>query len=546
MDLRLLQRIAAELRERLLEQEVHRVSCFGGGRYLLRFATPERDDVLLSLASGLPRLHLLPRGGGRRDRDPDAFGAALDRELQGARLVAIDLPPGERLVFLRFRRSGGDPKDAGRAGGDATRRTLVAELFGRPPGGFLLDEEDTILAGTRRAEGGRPGVAPGERYLPPAAPAGAALGASQPPVEREVTVRSRRPLDSWPETEPFRRDDFAFAWDEGAEPSVPLPQEPAAALPHATRFASPSVAAAAVFEPLERWRDFEEERARHEARARRESARLRNLASRLEEDEEKARLALGDRRRAEALLAGLSVARVEGGTATVPDPESLEGATIQIPIDPARTLAANAERLFDRFKKGKRAVAAIAARREALARRLSDWERVEALCREARTQADLEPVREGMAALGLVHRQPRAGRPSREAAAAPPMRVRRHETKEGFVVLVGRSGPENDTLTFRIASPWDFWLHAAGVPGAHVVVRNPRRLGTLPEPALQVAAGIAAFYSGAKNSGKVEVHVTQRRHVRKRKGAPPGQVLLRRFSTVHVPPGLPGPAVEDL
>jgi predicted ribosome quality control (RQC) complex YloA/Tae2 family protein len=124
--------------------------------------------------------------------------------------------------------------------------------------------------------------------------------------------------------------------------------------------------------------------------------------------------------------------------------------------------------------------------------------------------------------------------------------VRRHETRDGFVVLVGRSGPENDTLTFKIASPWDFWLHASGHAGAHVVVRNPRRLASLPEPALRVAAEIAAYYSGAREAGKVEVHVTQRKHVRKRKGMPPGQVLVRRFKSVNVVPRLPGPAVEDL
>jgi predicted ribosome quality control (RQC) complex YloA/Tae2 family protein len=42
------------------------------------------------------------------------------------------------------------------------------------------------------------------------------------------------------------------------------------------------------------------------------------------------------------------------------------------------------------------------------------------------------------------------------------------------------------------------------------------------------------------------VHVTQRKHVRKRKGMPPGQVLLRRFQSIQVTPRLPGSSLEDV
>jgi predicted ribosome quality control (RQC) complex YloA/Tae2 family protein len=124
--------------------------------------------------------------------------------------------------------------------------------------------------------------------------------------------------------------------------------------------------------------------------------------------------------------------------------------------------------------------------------------------------------------------------------------VRRHTTADGFVIMVGRSGAENDTLTFKVASPEDFWLHAAGSPGAHVVVRNPARVRLLPERTLRAAAGIAAHYSGSRGEGKVEVHYTQRKHVHKRKGMPPGQVLVRKFQSIRVAPHLPEPMAEDV
>jgi len=131
-------------------------------------------------------------------------------------------------------------------------------------------------------------------------------------------------------------------------------------------------------------------------------------------------------------------------------------------------------------------------------------------------------------------------------AAGEPARVRRYTSAEGLLILVGRSGEENDTLTFRVASPWDFWLHAAERPGAHVVVRNPRRLKTLPERTLRLAADIAAYHSGARQEARVDVHYTQRKHVHKRKGAPGGQVLLRRFRTIQATPRLPTSSIEDV
>ena len=61
---------------------------------------------------------------------------------------------------------------------------------------------------------------------------------------------------------------------------------------------------------------------------------------------------------------------------------------------------------------------------------------------------------------------------------------------EGFTVLVGRGDRENDELSLRVAEPDDFWMHVAGPPGSHVVIRNPERLAELPKPVLRAAAVI--------------------------------------------------------
>jgi len=116
----------------------------------------------------------------------------------------------------------------------------------------------------------------------------------------------------------------------------------------------------------------------------------------------------------------------------------------------------------------------------------------------------------------------------------------RTERVEGFEILVGRGDEENDVLTFEVADPEDFWLHVAGgVPGSHVIVRNPERLAELPRAVIERAAALAARHSKARGGGKVEVHVCRVADVSKRRGMPPGQVLLARYDRVRVYPARP-------
>jgi len=130
----------------------------------------------------------------------------------------------------------------------------------------------------------------------------------------------------------------------------------------------------------------------------------------------------------------------------------------------------------------------------------------------------------------------------RLAAATLPPRlegVRLLTSSDGLSILVGRSGRDNHRLTFKLSAPDDFWFHALGCPGAHVVVRNTERRAALPRATLLEAAAAAAWYSEARQSAQVDVQWTRRKYVRQARGRPPGTVLLKRFETLRVKPALP-------
>ncbi len=114
--------------------------------------------------------------------------------------------------------------------------------------------------------------------------------------------------------------------------------------------------------------------------------------------------------------------------------------------------------------------------------------------------------------------------------------ARRFVSPDGFTVLVGKSAADNDALSLRLCEPWDFWFHLAGDSGSHVVVRNPDRLDRLPRDTERFAASLAAGYSKARNAGRVAVHACRGADVSKRRGQPPGEVSLGRWTTVNVEP----------
>jgi predicted ribosome quality control (RQC) complex YloA/Tae2 family protein len=113
-----------------------------------------------------------------------------------------------------------------------------------------------------------------------------------------------------------------------------------------------------------------------------------------------------------------------------------------------------------------------------------------------------------------------------------PFRSFRHHN---YDIFVGRSGPNNDLLTFKFASKEDIWLHAKDVPGSHVIIRN-KPGHPPPLEVLEYAASLAAYYSKLRNETLAPVSYTPRKYVRKRKGDPPGMVAVDREEVMMIEP----------
>ncbi|MBT7310911.1 DUF814 domain-containing protein, partial [bacterium] len=106
-------------------------------------------------------------------------------------------------------------------------------------------------------------------------------------------------------------------------------------------------------------------------------------------------------------------------------------------------------------------------------------------------------------------------------------------------VWVGRSSKENDELTHNASSRDDWWLHAQGVSGSHVILRTAGQPENVPNSVREKAAEIAAWFSKARNSSIVPVIITMRKYVRKPRKSLPGAASCEREKTIFVEPKLP-------
>ncbi len=124
---------------------------------------------------------------------------------------------------------------------------------------------------------------------------------------------------------------------------------------------------------------------------------------------------------------------------------------------------------------------------------------------------------------------------------APKFRV--FPIDNGFTLYVGKNAANNDELTMRFAKPNDLWFHARGVSGSHAVLRqNGKEKPT--KNIIEKAAAIAAYYSSARNASYTPVAYTEKKYIRKPKGAHPGAVVMEREKVVMVSPRLPEGHIE--
>jgi predicted ribosome quality control (RQC) complex YloA/Tae2 family protein len=590
--------VADELRDTILGGRVQRallpsqlsvaLEIYAGGR---------RHHLLLSAHPQFARVHLSAIRPSRGVEQETPLLLLLRKYVVGGRIVAVEQPELERVLLLSivkgpqprntdaeedqdlededWQAARDDPAaesaipDSKSPDGEPMRCELVVEAMERLGNIVLVGDDNIIRACARHVTPrmSRRPVQPHEPYeLPPrqdkrdprrATPEGmrallasaeskvaralvAAYRGVSPVAAREIAFRACGDAAAtltvdlpWAKLALAARGLWEADWRPCLVPGGPAPDDEARAfapyllthMPGAAPIATTSAALEAIYGVRERLTSHQQRRASVraqllEAQARRERQR-NGLATELKRAGEL------DRLRWEGEMIYAFMHTLAPGQLAL----DVEGRTIV--LDPRLTPVENAQERFRAYDKAKGALAGVPERLQAVEAQLAGLDETLTLLELADGFEQIEGIAREAVEHGYIRVSPSArGRPKGRRQA--PLRV---DSSDGYAIYVGRSAGQNEQVTFKLGTSDDFWLHARGIPGAHVIIKSGGR--EVPEQTLIEAAALAAYFSKARDESAVDVDISRRSLVRHIHGGPAGLVSYRAEQTVRVAPRSP-------
>lgn len=197
---------------------------------------------------------------------------------------------------------------------------------------------------------------------------------------------------------------------------------------------------------------------------------------------------------------------------------------IEIPLNPIKSGNENAQIYYKRFSKLKtrekmitQELPLIKQENEYLLQLLETLERIT-------EYQELSEIKDEMVKIGLIKKS------KKKTAKVKPSKPRHFVTENNVDIFVGKNNYQNDNLTLKQANREDIFVHVKDMPGSHVIMRNEN----LIQKDYDVACFLAAYFSSMSKEKYAEVDYTEKKNVKKAKGAKPGMVFYNNFNTVNV------------
>ena len=206
---------------------------------------------------------------------------------------------------------------------------------------------------------------------------------------------------------------------------------------------------------------------------------------------------------------------------------------IQIPLDETMTPQENAKKYFDKYSKLKRTKEALDTLLQETGDETKHLESIAASLDIASSEEDLVQIKEEMMEYGYVKRKNTGGKKVKVTS-----RPYHYISSDGYDIYVGKNNFQNDELSFKFASGNDWWFHAKGQPGSHVIVKSKNE--ELPDRTFEEAGKLAAYYSKGRQAPKVEIDYTQKKNLRKPTGGKPGFVVYYTNYSLLIEPDITG------
>lgn len=205
---------------------------------------------------------------------------------------------------------------------------------------------------------------------------------------------------------------------------------------------------------------------------------------------------------------------------------------VTIPLDETKTPQENATKYFERYNKLKRTYEALTELVLQTQQEIEHLESISTALDIALSEEDLVQIKEELTEYGYIKRK---GGQKKVKITSKPFH---YISGDGFHMYVGKNNIQNEELTFKFAQGNDWWFHAKGAPGSHVIVKSGGE--ELPDDTFEQAASLAAYYSKNREANKVEIDYVEKKHVKKVNGGAPGFVIYHTNYSMMASPDIGG------
>ena len=192
---------------------------------------------------------------------------------------------------------------------------------------------------------------------------------------------------------------------------------------------------------------------------------------------------------------------------------------LTIPLDPQLSALENAKKYFDKYSKLKRTYEAVTELLKETGDEVEHLDSISTSLDIALSEEDLVEIKEELMEYGYIKKRHPGGK--KPKITSKPFH---YISSDGYHMYVGKNNFQNEELTFKFATGNDWWFHAKGVPGSHVIVKTDG-LEDMPDTTFEEAGRLAAYYSQSRDNEKVEIDYIQKKHIKKPKGGKPGFVV---------------------
>lgn len=208
---------------------------------------------------------------------------------------------------------------------------------------------------------------------------------------------------------------------------------------------------------------------------------------------------------------------------------SEDGEEVTIPLDENKTPSENVQSYYKKYNKLKKSEESAIEQLEKNSDELEYLNSVLTNIENCESYTEIDDIKEELISTGYVRKRKANGKNNKKSKPSKPLH---YISSDGIDIFVGKNNIQNDNLSLKFANKNHMWLHTKNIPGSHVIVCS----NDVPDNTLVEAATLAAYYSKAKESSKVDVDYTLVKNLKKPNGAKPGMVIYHTNYTMTVDP----------